>query len=124
MLDSTYIEETLKPVFWDYEVDVNQLYLITLGEEPAFAFFTKEYILKRILERVPWYIILKLYGKDYLRLNLTHELIEKIRNQEIRNRYELVRKVLHGEPVSLTGWSLENRTRLKNTTLSDRWYRP
>lgn len=124
MLDKTYIEETLSPIFWDYEVDVNRLYLITLGKESAYLFFTKEYILKRILERVPWYSILKLYGKDYLTQNLTHELIEKIRNQEIRNRYELVRKVLHGEPVPPTGWSLENRTRLKNSLLSDRWNRP
>jgi hypothetical protein len=49
MIDKTYIEETLSPVFWDYEVDVNQLYLISLDKEPAYLFLTKEYILKRIL---------------------------------------------------------------------------
>lgn len=123
MPDKTFIKETLDPIFWDYDVDVIQLYLITLEQEPGYAFLTREYILKRILERVPWYSILKLYGKDYLIHNLTHELIEKIRDREIRNRYELVRKVLHGKPLPPTGWSAENRSRLKNSLLSDRWNR-
>jgi hypothetical protein len=116
------INKILKGVIWDYDIDPYDLYLITLEQKPPVGFFTKENILRRFLERLTWYEIQTLYTKEYLKKNITTLLVNRMRNKHIKQKYELIRKVLREEPISFSGWDSENRKRIKSTLLSNRWY--
>ena len=80
-------------------------------------------ILNRMLERLNWYEILDILGIDLIKQLLKPEIISKLRNKEIRERYETIRRILFKEPLPYSGWDPEYRKRIKATLLSNRWYR-
>ncbi|AFH49137.1 Hypothetical protein IALB_1427 [Ignavibacterium album JCM 16511] len=114
--ESSY--KKIKDAFWDYNIDPEKLYLILHDKIPPDGMFTKAKILLRLIEVLSWYEIIDLFGKEYLKQNITKELVDKIRNPILRDRYEFIRKVLHNEAISTSGWSDKNRDRLKSSILS------
>jgi hypothetical protein len=79
--------------------------------------------LSRMFERLSWYDLVKLFGIDELKRQLTEEAISRIRIETLREKYEFARDILHGNTVSFSGWSPEYREKIKHTLLSNRWYR-
>lgn len=122
MISESEIREILKGVVWDYNIDPYDLYLITLGKKEPIGWFNKERSLIRFIERLRWYDLLEIFGAEFMRENLTDKLIAKLYPPGIRKRYELIYSILHGEAVSPSGWSAENRERLKASVLSNRRY--
>jgi len=122
MLDRKTINRIFKGVIWDYNIDPYDLYLIALGKKNNIGFFNNERSLLRLLERLSWYEVLQVFETDFLKENLTTKLVSKMRNVQLREKYELIRKILHGETLSLTGWDIKNRERIKSSLLSNRWY--
>lgn len=123
MMDSEdQIRNILKGVVWDYDIDPYDLYLVALGGKQPIGFFNSERSLLRFLERLSWYQLLDVFGADFLRKNLTSDLIGKIWPRGLRERYEIIRGLLQGEAISPSGWSSENRNRLAASVLSDRRY--
>jgi len=116
------VNQILKGVVWDYDIDPYELYLVTIDQKPSFGFFTKENILLRFLERLTWYELQSLYDKEYFKKNITAALLNRLKNKQIRQKYEFILKILRGEAVSFSGWDTENRKRIKSTLLSNRWY--
>ncbi len=112
------IREILKGVVWDYNIDPYDLYLVALGKKEGLDFLDKEWALRRLLQSLSWYKLLELFGADFLRENLTPDLIRKIWPKGLRERYEIIRGILQGEVVSPSGWSPENRERLAASVLS------
>ena len=117
------IENILAKIIWDYDVKPYDLYLVHAGKREAAGPFTTEKIFIRMLERLSWYDLLDIVGLDFLKRNLTGELIKNIRFHDLREKYEFVRKILQGEAVSFSGWSVEYREKIESTLLSNRWYR-
>jgi hypothetical protein len=117
------IRQLLRPFFWDYDLDPYEVFEVVMSERERVGSFTRETALIRLFERLSWYDILQLFGVEHVTALLTKELIRNIRFPELRERYELVRKILHGEPVSFSGWSPEYRQKIQRTLLSHRWYR-
>ncbi|MFZ1976582.1 MAG: hypothetical protein WAV76_01390, partial [Bacteroidota bacterium] len=62
-------------------------------------------------------------GIEKVKLLLKKETIANIRQKELRERYEFIRKILFGEAVSFTGWGDEYYQKIKHTLFSNRWYR-
>lgn len=116
------VNKILRGVFWDYNVEPYELYQIALEQSSETGFFSKETILLRFIQRLSWYEIQSIFTTDYLKNNLTPSLLKRIRNKQIKHRYELIRKVLRAETLSFTGWDFENRKRIKSTVLSNRRY--
>jgi len=117
------IQQLLQPLIWDYQIDPYELFEVAVGNKERVGSFTQEKVLLRMLERLSWYDLVKLFGIDGLTKLLTKEIIAQLRFQELRERYELVRKVLQGQAVSFSGWSPEYRQKIQHTLLSNRWYR-
>ena len=117
------IENILTKIIWDYDVKPYDLYLVLAGKKKSAGPFTAEKIFIRMLERLSWYDLLDIVGLDFLKRNLTGELIKNIRFHDLREKYEFVRKILQGEAVSFSGWSVEYREKIESTLLSNRWYR-
>ncbi|MEA2038497.1 MAG: nucleotidyl transferase AbiEii/AbiGii toxin family protein [Thermodesulfobacteriota bacterium] len=77
--------------------------------------FDQGKIFLRALERLPWHDILEVMGKKRIMQLLTPEQISKLRFPEQRRRYERIRKILQGEPVSLSGWDPQHRETYRRT---------
>jgi len=112
---------TLKKIFWDYEISGELLYNILIKSEPSIT-LSPEKIFTRMLERLGWHVILDILGVEKVKALLTKEIIRKIRQSELRERYEFIRKILFGETVSFTGWGDEYYQKIKHTLFSHRWY--
>ena len=117
------IREIMKLIIWDYNIDPYKLYEVVIGKRDRIGQFNAQKVLVRMLERLTWYDLLELLGIDFIKKSLSKEIINKIRFKDLKNKYEFTRKVLQGEPVSFSGWSIEARKRVKHTLLSNRWYR-
>ena len=124
LTDENEIRKALHGTVWDYTIDPYDFYLIAIGKKEPMGWFNKEWCLRRFLETLSWYELLDVFGADYLRENLTPKVIQMLWPKALRERYEIIRRLLHGEAVSPSGWSPENRKRLRASVLSDWRYRP
>lgn len=122
MLSKKEIRKKITFAFWDYNINPEDIYLIAVGKKKGGSFFTKEKVLIRLFERLSWYEILDMFGKEFLTKNLTPKLIKKISKADIRKKYEFIRKILQDKALPSSGWSVENRKRLEASVLSNRWY--
>jgi hypothetical protein len=122
-MEKADIQKLLQPLLWDYRIDPYELFEVAIGTRERVGSFTQGKALIRMLERLAWYDLVRLFGIDGLTTLLTTHVIAQLRFPELRERYELVRKVLQGEPVSFSGWSPEYRQKIRHTLLSHRWYR-
>jgi hypothetical protein len=123
LTEKSEIRKLLHPIVWDYNIDPYELYETAIGKKTQIGSFTQEKALIRMLEYLPWYDLLRLFGIEELRKLITKDVISKIRIRELREKYEFVRKILRGETVSFSGWSPEYREKIRHTLLSDRWNR-
>ncbi len=117
------IRAILQAILWDYQIDPCDFYELALGRKERIGWFSRERALIRMLERLSWYDLIRVFGLKELSDILKPELIAQLRFPELRRRYELARKVLRGETVSFSGWSPEYRENIKHSLVSQRWYR-
>ena len=122
MLNKEQVFSIIKPLLWDYNISADNIYALLSGEKAEVGPFDFNHLFTRMLERLPWYDLVNIFGISNLKKLLTPSLIKQIRNKELRERYEYIGKILRGETVSFTGWSTRSRVRVKHTLLSHRWY--
>jgi hypothetical protein len=113
----------LKSIIWDYDVSPGELYEVITGQRLKAGPFTFDRLFVRMLERLSWYELIDLLGMEYLKQHLSQRVIDKVRFKTLRGRYETVRKLLSGHPVSFSGWDPEYREQIKHTLISNRWFR-
>lgn len=115
--------QPLRLISWDYNVEPQLMYDVLTGKAEKAGPFSRDKILLRMMERLSWYDLLDILGMEGIKSLLTRELIQKLRFEYVREKYEFIRKVLHGEPVSFSGWDPRYREAIRHTLLSNRWYR-
>jgi len=120
MLNKEQVFSLIKPLLWDYNLSADGIYALLSGEKAEAGPFDFNRLFIRILERLPWYDVVSIFGISNLKKLLIPAHINQIRNKELKERYEYVGKVLRGETVSFTGWSAKSRERVKHTLLSHR----
>ncbi len=123
MLTRTEKSNILKSIVWDYHVQEDKLLDVLLGIREKEGTFDQTKIFIRALERLPWHDILEIIGKERIKSLLTPDLISNLRIPEQQQRYDRIRKILHGEPISFSRWNPIHRETYKNSLLSNRWYR-
>ena len=111
-------------IFWDYNIEASQLCNILSGTDPGNNWLNKESILIRMFERLSWYELLEIFGEKEIISILSDTFIQRLRHPALKRRYEIIRQILKGKPLSVSGWDSAHRERLQNTTLSNRWNRP
>lgn len=123
-LNKKDISSIMRLIIWDYDIEPYELYRVVTGERERAGQFDRERVFLRMLERLSWYDLINILGLDFIKRNLTKDIITKIRNNDLKERYEFIRKVLQGEAVSFSGWDPEYREKIRHTLLSNRWYSP
>ena len=113
----------LKSIFWDYNVKLLPLEKIVERDLNSIDSYELKLIIRRMLERLNWYELLDILGLDLIKKFLTTEIIGSLRNKELKDRYERIRRILFNEPLPFTGWDPEYREKIKSTLLSYRWNR-
>lgn len=122
-MNKVAIQTALRGIIWDYDVDPDELFEVITGKREKSGPFDAERIFVRMLERLSWYELIELLGLEFIKNHLSEDIIRKIRFKALRGRYETIRKVLSGDPLSFSGWDPEYREKIKYTLLSNRWYR-
>ena len=122
-MNKAAIQTALRGIIWDYDVDPDELFEVITGKREKSGPFDAERIFVRMLERLSWYELIELLGLEFIKNHLSEDIIRKIRFKALRGRYETIRKVLSGDPLSFSGWDPEYREKIKYTLLSNRWYR-
>ncbi|OGU83410.1 MAG: hypothetical protein A2W11_02095 [Ignavibacteria bacterium RBG_16_35_7] len=112
----------LKKIFWDYNIEMLPLKKIASRQFPDVDKYEYDLVINRMLERMSWIELLDILGIDELKKILTRNKIKKLRSNELKDRYERIRRILFKEPLSLSGWDTEYIKRIKATLLSNRWY--
>ena len=115
-------QQLLQKIFWDYRQTGKELLDVVSGTSKE-GLISREKIFVRMLERLGWHDILEIVGIEGVKDLLTPSLLAGIRQAELRERYEFIRSILSGAPLSFTGWGDEYYQRIKHTLFSHRWYR-
>ena len=122
-MNKAAIQTAFRGIIWDYDVDPDELFEVITGKREKSGPFDAERIFVRMLERLSWYELIGLLGLEFIKNHLSKDVIRKIRFKALRGRYETIRKILSGDPLSFSGWDHEYREKIKYTLLSNRWYR-
>lgn len=118
-------EETyriLKRLNWDYQIPLEDIFAVITGERSHAGHWDFEHLFIRMLERLNWYELLDLMGRETLMEHLTRDAIKQVRFPSLREKYERLRNILRGNPVSFTKWGPEYRDEVRDTLFSNRWY--
>ena len=113
---------TLKKIFWDYNIDLLPLNKIVNKQFDVIDKYEFDLIINRMLERLGWFDLLDILGVDLLKKILASGSMNRLRSNELKDRYERIRRILFKEPLPLSGWDSEYIKRIKTTLLSNRWY--
>ena len=120
------IRKLLQPFIWEYFIDPLDVYILvrgkTIGESTSGSVFNQETMFIRLLERMPWFQLLEVFGITFLKKRITQRIIKKLRDPLLREHYESVRCILHGKTLPFSGWRTEYRQKIRATLLSDRRY--
>jgi hypothetical protein len=112
----------LQRVFWDYDLGKLPLGKIVTKEFSAIDKYDFHFIITRLFERLSWYELLEIVGIDGIKELLTSTVPARLRNKDLKDRYERIRKILFNEPLPVSGWDPEYRKAIRATLLSNRWY--
>ena len=121
--DYVFLKELLPTLIWDYVYDPDEICAVIMGTREQAGHFTREKLLQRMIERLRWYDIVQALGIPFITTFLSPAVLRGVRDASTRQKYDRVRKILQGEPVSAPGWDSEYRRSIAATLLSHRWYR-
>ncbi len=87
-------QNILKKLFWDYEVQGNELQDVLQGKILRVGHIDKERIYSRMLSTLNWYIILDLAGTDHLDEVLSDSVIDRLYPKDIKKKYAIAKRIL------------------------------
>ncbi|MCK5517409.1 MAG: hypothetical protein KAI39_11085, partial [Desulfobulbaceae bacterium] len=111
----------LKRLVWDYTISIKDVYAVINGEKTHAGHWDFDHLFIRMLERLSWYELLDLLGRQTLEEKLVPEILCYLRSTEKKEKYERLGKILRGEIVSFTKWGAGYRNEVSNTLFSNRW---
>jgi hypothetical protein len=115
------IKQAISHVVWDYKTDPWTLYECVIGKREDAGAFDRVGAFERFLTNLSWYTMIKIFGIELIREQLTEEVTRRIWPSSRREHFEDIRKILHGEPLPPAGWYPEFGKGPRYAFLSNRW---
>jgi len=88
------IKKLLEQILWDYNITAEEIHAVLKGEADRAGHYTREAVLKKLIETYPWFTIIQLFTPEELKDLLTRDVIKNLRAPSLREKYEFVRKRL------------------------------
>jgi hypothetical protein len=87
--------DKLKEMYWDYDYPAtgNDIYRFVLGEKEL-DYLIRDVVIARMLVYIRWYDLIDIFGLNKLKTFLNENVFQYIHNQEMRENYEYVKRVL------------------------------
>ena len=86
--------EMLSKLYWDMDVEPEQLYRMLDGETEAIEYIDRSDLYARLLSTYDWYTLLKLVPTKNLKHALSDQVISRLYPKELKDRYLYAREVL------------------------------
>ena len=115
-------ETILKQLMWDYNISTFEVYQCFAGLTEKAGFYSAEALYVKALNNLSYTDLIKLFDIADLAKILTPQLVQKIRFPEQKLKYEILRRILHREPLPPSKWDNPAHTFPQYTILSNRWY--
>lgn len=87
-------EKLLSKLFWDLNVDVEQLNKLISGKARKAGAFEAADLYYRLLTSFDWYTLIKIVPPDRLLVMLNDAVISRIKSESLRERFRYARKFL------------------------------
>ena len=88
------IKSLLSKLYWDMEIDPNELYRLFSGEIEQIGAIKQSNLFYRILTSYDWYTILKLIPPKELNKLLEDDILNRIRPKDLREKYLYARNII------------------------------
>ncbi len=87
--------DKLKEMYWDYDypATADDIYRFILGEKEL-AYLNRDAAIARMLVYIRWYDLIEIFGLNKLKTLLGEKVFQYIANEEMREDYKYVKKVL------------------------------
>ena len=112
----------LKRLIWDYHIEAEEIYDFIIHKQNNLYYFTREMLYIRILERLSWYEILDCFPLDTVKEMLDKKIINSLRTESMREKYDYTRRILFKETLPVSRWYNKDIQKTKYPLLSNRWY--
>ena len=86
--------QDLTPIFWDTDVNPDQLYCLLRGDIDRIGHIDRINLYRRLFMTYDWYTLLSLIPPDRLREALGEPVLKGIHPASLRDRYLYARNVL------------------------------
>jgi len=85
----------LKEMYWDYDYPASpeDIYHFILGEKEL-DYLNRDMVIARMLVYIRWYDLIDIFGLNNLKILLNKNVFKYISNEEMRENYEYVKRVL------------------------------
>lgn len=94
-LSESEIKQKLKAAFWDTNISENELYLIFSGNNNEKKYhIDKNHIYSRLLNTYDWFLILKMFKINDLKLLLSDDVLNMLYPRTLKTKYRYVRRIL------------------------------
>jgi hypothetical protein len=115
--------DLMRNLNWNFYKDAPEDMLAVIdGKLERSGGFDRNFLFAQSIERLPWHIIIALWGVETMKKLYTPELKRRIRPQ-LRGLHDFAFSVLRGEPVSSPEWGSQYCKTMRNAFLPDRWNR-
>lgn len=84
----------LKQILWDYNIPEEEIEGVFKDEYKTVKHYNREMLFLKIIESYPWFTVIQLFEPTEIKILLTTQVINKLRSQSLRQKYEFVQKRL------------------------------
>ncbi len=117
-----HIELILNQLMWDYDIPAFELYNCLQGTTPIAGFYTRENLLLKVFNNLSYSDIIRVLDIEEIKVILTPQFIQKLRFPNYRQKYEILRRILHKEALPASKWHDRANSFPQYPILSKRWY--
>lgn len=91
MLDDASRRSKIEIVLWDYKIPAEDCIAVLDGIKQTAGHYNDKSLFMKILESLPWYVVMDIIPMERIRILLTPDTINKLRVEQLRKRYEFIR---------------------------------
>ncbi|MCL2094372.1 MAG: hypothetical protein FWH12_09310 [Treponema sp.] len=107
---------------WDYLDTHEDMLAVIEGELESSGAFTRDKLLVRSLERLPWHYVVGLWGVEAIKELYSPALAQRIWPKDRRYQFDFAVSILRGEPLPPSRWGTERPQSMRYQFFLNRGY--